>query len=228
MDPQATSGFQNRENPQQMYEAEIRSLRAEIAVLEEQQESQEREVALHFGEHLQKALASLKGKSSDKRTGENETLANLKAGLENLEEDLALQGKINGIELTHCTVKTLEKSENKMTQQYRISGHCHFLAFQIEFELTEVEEEGIVSKSVTDLNIVVDGSEFTNISTFVSRAEDTKSLLLFLRTLKSFSDWCEHRRRTFLYFKEKYPEAVSLPEGCRAEQMAIKNPALPG
>lgn len=58
--------------------------------------------------------------------------------------------------------------------------------------------------------------------------EDTKDLLLFFRTLKTFSERCEERRQTFQHFQEKYPDVVSLPEGCRSELMIIRSPQLPG
>ncbi|KAI1890382.1 hypothetical protein AGOR_G00153150 [Albula goreensis] len=184
-------------NMEQVYEAEIKLLQEEILMIQNQLENNEREVALHFRELTQNDVpfhADLRGRKKD-------IIMNLKLELENMEADLARQTKMNGIELTTCEMKTLEKSQTKTVQQHRLSGHCQYLAFQVEFEVTEVQEESSVSRIVTDLNIVVDGCEFSDISTFVSGAEERKSLLLFFRTLKGFSQRCEHRNRTFLHFK---------------------------
>ncbi|KAJ8258428.1 hypothetical protein COCON_G00174400 [Conger conger] len=209
------------ETMEQLYEAEIKLLREEIAMLQNQQEHNEREVMAHVGEHVQRTITS----QPDFKRGENDAALNL----EKLEEDLARQTKMNGIALKECEVKTLEKSTTKIVQQHRVSGDCNFLNFQVEFELTEVlGEDGSIVRRITDLNIVVDGCEFTDISTFVSGAEETKSLLLFFRVLRDFSNRWEHRSRTFAHFKEKYPEVVRLPNGCRGDVMVIQNPKIPG
>ncbi|XP_015203662.2 centromere protein P [Lepisosteus oculatus] len=215
-------------DPEQNYEAEIKCLEEEIAMLQEQQESNEREFALRLRGNITKALGSMKD-NRDERQGEKkpEAIANLKDELEGLEEDLMRQSRINRLVLTECAMKILEKSEKKVIQQYRISGHCSVLAFQVEFVLTDVQD-ATSSRIVTGLSIVVDGSEFNDMSAFISRVEDDNSLLLFFRTLRQFSEWCEHRKKTFLYFKDKYPSMVSLPEGCRSKLMAIENPKLPG
>ncbi|KAJ8361051.1 hypothetical protein SKAU_G00175760 [Synaphobranchus kaupii] len=210
---------------ERVYEAEIKLLQEEIAMLQNQQENNEREVISHFGEHTQRALTS----QPDFQRGTKDTAMNLKMELEKLEEDLARQTKMNGIVLNECEVNTLEKSKTKIVQQHRVSGNCIFLDFQVEFQLTEIlEEEATIVRSITDLNIVVDGCEFIDISAFVSGVEETKSLLLFFRALRAFSERCEHRNRTFAHFKEKYPELVRLPEGCRGEVMVIQNPKIPG
>ncbi|XP_016130047.1 centromere protein P-like [Sinocyclocheilus grahami] len=91
-----------------------------------------------------------------------------------------------------------------------------------------LKEDDALLRRVTELNIVVDGVEFKDFSAFVSRVEDTKDLLLFFRTLRTFSERCEERRQTFQHFQEKYPDVVSLPEGCRSELMIIRSPQLPG
>ncbi|KAG7478137.1 hypothetical protein MATL_G00077160 [Megalops atlanticus] len=191
-----------KKSVEQVYEEEIKLLQEEILMLQSQQENNEREITLHFKQDMQLAFTSKASKSiMDVRSGSKDTVATLKLELENLEEDLAQQTKINGIVLTDCKVTTLEKSNTKIVQQHRISGHCYYLAFQVEFEITDVKEDTSVIRSVTDLNIVVDGCEFSDISTFVSGVEEKKSLLLFFRTLKAFAERCEHRNRTFLHFK---------------------------
>ncbi|XP_035245249.1 centromere protein P [Anguilla anguilla] len=179
---------------EQVYEAEIKLLQEEIALLQNQQENNEREVILHIEEHTQRTLTS----QPNFKRGKNDAVMNL----EKLEEDLARQTKINGIVLKECEVKTLEKSRTKIVQRYRVSGNCSFLNFQVEFELTEIQEEdGTIVRRITALNIVVDGCELIDISTFVSGVEETKSLLLFFRALRAFSERCEQRSRTFAHFK---------------------------
>lgn len=156
------------------------------------------------------------------------TAEDLMREIKEMEEDLFRQTKLNGIYLTCCQVKTIEKSGTKTVQQHRLAGHCSTLAFQIEFELTDVKEDGTFISSITNLNIVMDGSEFKDFSTFVSGAEHKKNLHLFFRTLRRFSEKSEERRRTFQHFQEKYPDVVCLPGGCRSEVMLIQNTKLPG
>ncbi|KAJ8259874.1 hypothetical protein GJAV_G00174440 [Gymnothorax javanicus] len=160
------------ETMEQEYEAEIKLLQQEIAMLQNHLENNEREVSLHFEEHSQPARTS----QPHFKTAENDIITHL----EKLEEDLARQTKLNGIALKKCEVKTLEKDKAKIVQQHRVSGNCDFLDFQVEFQLTEIlEEDGTIVRRITDLNIVVDGREFIDISTFVSGVEETQSLLLF-------------------------------------------------
>ncbi|XP_041080947.1 centromere protein P [Polyodon spathula] len=215
-----------KSSSEQLYEEEIRSLKHEIKMLEEQYADMENS-GTYSEEHYRSTLASLIGKSKKDST-KQQAFAALKTKLDSLEAELAQQSQMSGYVFTNYSKKTLEKSHLKALQQHRLSGRCHFLTFQIEFQLMEVQMEATVSTTVTDLNIVVESSEFTDMSAFVSRAEDTKSLLLFFRTLKSFADWCVHRKRTLLHFKEKYPSIVRLPEGCSAEYMVIQSPKLPG
>ncbi|XP_048877956.1 centromere protein P [Brienomyrus brachyistius] len=210
---------------EETYEAEIKLLQEEIAELQEQLENNEREV---FDKDRPKLLTSLSAKSTTGYgEGDMDAASNLVMELEKLEKDLARQTKMNGIVLTECRVKTLEKSKSKIIQRHRLTGYCCQLAFQVEFELTDVQENN-GPRTVTSLNIVIDGSEFGEISTFVSQAEDSRSLVAFFRTLRRFSQWFEHRSRTFRHFQDKYPDAVSLPEGCRADVMVIQSPKLPG
>ncbi|XP_023655486.1 centromere protein P [Paramormyrops kingsleyae] len=213
---------------EEAYEAEIKLLQEEIAELQEHLENNEREVSLHFDKDIPKLLTCLRAKSTTGYgEGKMDTASNLVMELEKLEKDLARQTKMNGIVLTECRVKTLEKNKSKIIQQHRLTGYCCQLAFQVEFELTDVQENN-GPRTVTSLNIVMDGSEFGEISTFVSQAEDSRSLVAFFRTLRRFSEWCEHRSRTFRHFQDKYPDVVSLPEGCRADIMTIQCPKLPG
>uniref|UniRef100_A0A3B5MDJ2 Centromere protein P n=1 Tax=Xiphophorus couchianus TaxID=32473 RepID=A0A3B5MDJ2_9TELE len=60
------------------------------------------------------------------------------------------------------------------------------------------------------------------------RVEETRDLLLFFRTIRSFSEKCDDRTRTFQHFQEKFPSIVSLPKGCGSEVMTLNHPELPG
>ncbi|XP_062315289.1 centromere protein P [Osmerus eperlanus] len=196
---------------------------------DEEQHERIEDTAVHFRGRMKDALVMLTGQKTDGR-GETmkPTTEDLIREIKEMEDDLIRQTKMNGIALTGCHVKTVEKSATKIVQQHRLTGHCSTLAFQVEFELTDVKEDGGFMRSITDLNIVMDGNEFKDFSAFVSGAERNKNLLLFFRTLRRFSERCEDRHKTFQHFQEKYSDVVSLPGGWRSDVMLIQNPQLPG
>lgn len=212
---------------EQKYEEDIQKLQQEIEMLEAEQEETLRSIFVQHGDRLQQGVKS----ACEERGGggaQQHALSKLITEVRELEKDLRRQTEINGITLNECFVKTLHKSERKLVQQLRLAGHCGLLLFQVEFAVTEIQEDNVLHRRVTELNIVVDGVEFKDFSAFVSRVEDTKDLLLFFRTLRTFSERCEDRRQTFQHFQEKYPDVVNLPEGCRSEIMIIRSPQLPG
>ncbi|XP_051763930.1 centromere protein P [Ctenopharyngodon idella] len=212
---------------EQKYEDEIQMLHQEIEMLEAEREEMLRSIFIQHGDRLQEELKLV---CEEKGGGgaHKHALSKLNMEIRELEKDLRRQTEINEIALKECFVKTLHKSERKLVQQLRLAGHCSVLLFQVEFAVTEIQEGDALLRRVTDLNIVVDGVEFKDFSAFVSRVEDTKDLLLFFRTLRTFSERCEERRQTFQHFQEKYPDVVSLPEGSRSELMIIRSPQLPG
>ncbi|XP_041747761.1 centromere protein P isoform X2 [Coregonus clupeaformis] len=215
-------------NLEHFYEAQIKVLQEEIAALQGQQDNNEREITMHLGGgRMQDALLVM---TDHQETGKSQRdiKAHLKTEIKEMEEDLIRQTKMNGIVLANCRVKTMEKSNKKLVQQHRLTGHCSSIDFMVEFELTDVQEDTTLVRTITDLNIIMDSTEFKDLSTFVSGAEDKRDLLLFFRTVRRFSDRCEDRRRTFQHFQEKYPCVVSLPGGCRAEVMLIQSPKLAG
>ncbi|KAL1007821.1 hypothetical protein UPYG_G00092100 [Umbra pygmaea] len=212
------------------YEAHIKVLQEEIAALQSQKEKNEREITMHLGGSMKNALLTMAGIETGAETRKSlmEIKAQLMTEIEELEEDLVRQTKMNGIALISCSVKTLEKSSSKLVQQYRLAGHCSSLNYQVEFVLSDVQVDAMSERMITDLNIIMEATEFKDFSTFVSRVEDNGDLLLFFRTIRRFSDMCEDRRRTFQHFQEKYPDVISLPGGCRSEVMLIQVPKLPG
>ncbi|KAM8804294.1 centromere protein P isoform 3-T3 [Rhynchonycteris naso] len=121
-----------------------------------------------------------------------------------------------------------EKSIKKVLQRHRLSGNCHMITFQVEFQTLEVQNKENLSSVITDLNIIMEPIAYSELSEFVSRAEERRDLLMFFRSLHSFVKWCEYRKRTFKHFKEKYPEAVLLSEGASSSYMRIRSPSQPG
>uniref|UniRef100_A0A3B4WUQ0 Centromere protein P n=1 Tax=Seriola lalandi dorsalis TaxID=1841481 RepID=A0A3B4WUQ0_SERLL len=63
---------------------------------------------------------------------------------------------------------------------------------------------------------------------YPAQVEESRDLLLFFRTLRTYADRFDDRCRTFQHFQEKYPSIVSLPGGCRSEVMTLNHPELPG
>ncbi|XP_071350968.1 centromere protein P [Trachinotus anak] len=209
-----------------MLEAQILHLQAEVAALQCQQQDTHKDMTFHFRGQMQDALSYMCGQRHVE--GREKVVSRLKEELEELEDDLKRQTEMNGISLNSCSTKTLQSSGSKMVQQVCVSGHCSELVFQVEFQLSEVKEGERSERTVSDLNVVMDASDLQNFSSFLSGVEESRDLLLFFRTLRTFSDRCDDRCRTFQHFQEKYPSVVSLPGGCRSEVMTLNHPELPG
>ncbi|XP_034724873.1 centromere protein P [Etheostoma cragini] len=207
-------------------EAQIEHLQAEVAALQRQQQDNHKDITFHLKGHMQDAMSYVCGQ---KQAGEKEkVLAMLTDEVMELEEDLKRQTQINGISLNSCTTKTLQSSGRQLVQQLCVSGHCSELVFQVEFQLSEVKKGQSSERTISDLNVVMDTSDLQNFSSFLSGVEESRDLLLFFRTLRTFSDRCDDRRRTFQHFQEKYPSVVSLPGGVRSAVMTLNHPELSG
>lgn len=102
------------------------------------------------------------------------------------------------------------------------------ITFQVEFQILEFQNKENLSSIVTDLNIIMESTAYSELSEFVSRAEERRDLFMFFRSLHFFVEWCEYRKRTFKHFKEKYPAAVQLPEGASSSCMSIRSASQPG
>ncbi|XP_037534951.1 centromere protein P [Nematolebias whitei] len=205
-------------------EAQIKHLQAEIKAL--QQQNNCKDETLHFRGQMQEAFSYMCGQTGG--GGKEAVVSRLKEEVEELEEDLKLQTQMNGIDLNSCITKTLQSGDSKTVLQFCLSGHCSEITFQLEFQLSEVKVGPRTERTVTELNVVLDSNDLQNFSRFLSRVEENKDLLLFFRTLRTFSDRCDDRARTFQHFQEKFPSVVSLPGGCRSEVMSLKHPELPG
>uniref|UniRef100_UPI0037E73414 centromere protein P n=1 Tax=Semicossyphus pulcher TaxID=241346 RepID=UPI0037E73414 len=206
-------------------EAQIECLQAEVEALQRQQQDNHKDITLQLRGQMQDAMSYLCGQ---KQGGEEMVMSRLKEEVEELEKDLKRQTQMNGICLNTCTTKTLQSSGSKLVQQHCVSGQCSELVFQVEFQYSEIKEGQGSERTISDLNVVMDASDMQNFSTFLSSVEEKSDLLLFFRSLRTFSDRCEERYRTFEHFQAKYPSVVSLPAGSRSEVMTLNHPELPG
>ncbi|NXP93471.1 CENPP protein, partial [Passerina amoena] len=211
----------------QAYENEIQALEEEIRLLTEKYEDMRQESTCFSEEETLKAIKSLQGENRGETKG-HESPSDLKAQLESLETNLSFLEEFTGFHFTSHSKKTVEKTQNKTVQKHRLSGKCHSLPFQLEFQLLEMQNDEEVSAVVRDLSIKMESREDSDVSKFVSRTEEHGDLLTFFRSLSTYAEWHEHRRHTFLHFKAKYPDIVTLPEGLLGDFIILRNPKVPG
>ncbi|NWW49744.1 CENPP protein, partial [Pedionomus torquatus] len=184
----------------QMYEDEIQLLEEEIKLLTEKYEDNQQESIFFSEEEILTSIKSLQKEFQGESKG-HESTSELKAQLESLETDLSFLMKFTGIQFRSHSKKTVEKDGNRTVQKHRLSGNCHSLCFQLEFQLLEMQNKESVSPVVNDLSIVMESGEDSDMSKFVSSVEEHGNLLTFFRSLSTYAEWCEHRRCTFLHFK---------------------------
>ncbi|NXG48182.1 CENPP protein, partial [Psilopogon haemacephalus] len=184
----------------QAYEDEIKLLEEEIKLLAEQCEDIQQESTFYSEEEILMAIKAFQSKFQ-RESKEHESRSDLKDQLESLEADLSFLMKFTHIQFTSHSKRTVERTRNRTVQKHRISGKCHSLSFQLEFQLLEMQDKEKVSTVITDLSIVMESGEDSNVSKFVSRTEEHGDLLKFFRSLSSYAEWYEHRRSTFLHFK---------------------------
>ncbi|GAB0194707.1 centromere protein P [Grus japonensis] len=187
----------------QVYE-EIQSLEEEIKLLAEKYEDNQHESTFFSDEEIVMSIKSFQREFQGESKG-RESPSDLKAELESLEADLSFLMKFTGIQFTSHSKKTVEKTRNRTVQKHRLSGNCHSLSFQLEFQLLEMQNKESVSAVITDLSIIMESGEDSDMSKFVSSTEERGNLLTFFRSLSSYAEWYEHRRCTFLHFKEDEP-----------------------
>ncbi|XP_009327544.1 PREDICTED: centromere protein P [Pygoscelis adeliae] len=211
----------------QVYEDEIQSLEEEIKLLAEKYEDSQQESTFFSDEEILMSIKSFQREFQGQSKG-HESPSDLKAQLESLETDLSFLMKFTGIQFTSHSKKTVEKTTNRTVRKHRLSGNCHSLSFQLEFQLLEMQNKESVSAVITDLSIIMESGEDSDVSKFVSSTEEHGNLLTFFRSLSSYAEWYEHRRRTFLHFKGKYPDVVTLPEGLLGDYLILRNPKLSG
>ncbi|KAM9276860.1 centromere protein P [Morus bassanus] len=211
----------------QVYEDEIQSLEEEITLLSEKYEDSQQETTFFSDKEILMSKKLFQRGFRGESEG-HESSSDLKVQLESLETDLSFLTKLTGIQFTSHSKKTVEKTRNRTVQKHRLSGNCYPLSFQLEFQLLEMQNKDNVSTVVTDLSITMESGEDSDLSKFVSSTEEHGNLLTFFRSFSSYAEWHEHRRCTFLHFKSKYPDVVTLPEGLLGDYIILRNPRLPG
>ncbi|XP_035748119.1 centromere protein P [Egretta garzetta] len=184
----------------QVYEDEIQSLEEEIKLLAEMYEDSQQESTFFSEEEILMSIKSFQGEFQGESKG-HECPSDLKAQLESLERDLSFLMKFTGFWFTSHSKKTVEKTKTRTVRKHRLSGNCHSLSFQLEFQLLEMQNKENVSAVITDLSIVMESGEDLDVSKFVSSTEEHGGLLTFFRSLLSYAEWYEHRRCTFQHFK---------------------------
>ncbi|XP_050568843.1 centromere protein P isoform X2 [Cygnus atratus] len=196
-----------------VYEDEIQLLEEEIKLLAEKYDDVKQESTFYSNEEILTSIKLFQREFQGESKGQ-ECPSDLKAQLESLEREISFLMKFTGIQFTSHSKKTLEKNENRTVQKHRLSGNCHSLPFQLEFQLLETQNKENVSAVITDLSIIMESGEHSDLSKFVSSTEEHGNLLLFFRSLSSYAEWYEHRRCTFLHFKMylKYSKLSSCSE----------------
>ncbi|MEQ2230452.1 hypothetical protein ILYODFUR_029457, partial [Ilyodon furcidens] len=119
-----------------LLEAQIMHLQAEIKALQQQQQVNCKDITFQFTGQMQDALAFLCGQTQDL---EEMVVSRLKEEVEEMEEDLKLQTRIDGISLNSCIRKTVQNRGREVVQLLCLSGCCSELVFQVEFQLSEVK-----------------------------------------------------------------------------------------
>ncbi|CAD7691984.1 unnamed protein product [Nyctereutes procyonoides] len=182
---------------------EVCALEAEIAAL--RRACEEPRAAGEDAGLVQKSLQEIYQSDSEGWASSKD----LRSHLEHLESELLFLSTLTGINIRNYSMKTedltstekTEKSIKKVLQKHRLSGNCHMITFQLEFEILEIQNKESLSSVITDLNIIMEPSEYSELSEFVSRAEERRDLLMFFRSLRFFVEWCDYRKRTFQHLK---------------------------
>ncbi|NXK97929.1 CENPP protein, partial [Formicarius rufipectus] len=187
-------------NIYQVYEDEIQALEEEIRLLTEKYEDIQQESTFFSEEEILKSIKAFQRETEGESKG-HDSSSDLKAQLESLETDLSFLMKLTGFQFTSHSRKTLEKTGERTVQKHRLSGKCYSLSFQLEFQLLEMQSKEKVSTVITDLSIIMESGEDSEVNKFVSRVEERGNLVTFFRCLSTYAEWYEHRRRTFLHFK---------------------------
>ncbi|XP_037012993.2 centromere protein P isoform X1 [Artibeus jamaicensis] len=211
-------------------EAEVRALEAEVAALKPLWE--ELLAPAEDNARVRKLFQEICQSDPE----EWKSLKDLRSNLGHLESELLFLSTLTGINIISYSkkIKNLtstemtEKSIKKVLQRHKLSGNCHMITFQVEFQILEVQNQENLSSVITDLNIIMEPTAYSELSEFVSRAEERRDLFMFFRSLHFFVEWCEYRKHTFKHFKEKYPEAVHLLEGASSSYMGIRSTSHPG
>uniref|UniRef100_A0ABK0M2P1 Centromere protein P n=1 Tax=Rattus norvegicus TaxID=10116 RepID=A0ABK0M2P1_RAT len=181
---------------------ELRALEEEVAALQ-----RECRMLQNLEEKTSGAWKSFK-KFSQSDSEEWESLKDLRSQLGHLKSELSFLSKLTGFNIRNYSkmedIGNTEQTENdtkKVLQRHRLSGNCNMVTFQLEFEVLEIETKEKKSSIITDLSIIMEPTEYSELSEFASRAEEKRDLLMFFRSLHFFVEWYEYRENTFKHFK---------------------------
>ncbi|XP_070352078.1 centromere protein P isoform X3 [Equus asinus] len=105
-----------------------------------------------------------------------ESSKDLRSHLGHLESEILFLSTLTGIKIRNYSKKTkdltstemTEKSIKKVLQRHRLSGNCHMITFQLEFQILEIQNKKSLSSVITDLNIIMEPTEYSELSEFVS------------------------------------------------------------
>ncbi|XP_037663805.1 centromere protein P-like [Choloepus didactylus] len=106
-----------------------------------------------------------------------ESSQDLRLQLGHLESELSFLSTLTGINIRNYSKETedltstemTEKNIKKVLQKHRLSGNCCKVTFQLEFQILEIQNEESLSSVVTDLNIIMEPTEYSELNGFVSR-----------------------------------------------------------
>ncbi|XP_077181848.1 centromere protein P isoform X1 [Paroedura picta] len=197
-------------NTLQVYEDEIQSLEKEIKMLTEKYECKQRGSFTYSKRRTKKAMKAVKRKFQDPK--QYYSSPDLKTQLALLESDFSFLMNFTGIWFKNYSLRLLEKSEIKTAYKCRILGNCQSVIFQLEFRLTEENQSNRNGYAVvTDLSIIIECEESSDLNKIVSRAEENGNLLLFFKSLSCFCEGHDYRKRTLAHFKETWGHQAGEP-----------------
>uniref|UniRef100_A0A673U4E4 Centromere protein P n=1 Tax=Suricata suricatta TaxID=37032 RepID=A0A673U4E4_SURSU len=169
-------------------QAEVRALEAKIVAL--RRACKEPRAPGEDTSRARKSLLEIQQSDS----GAWASSKDLKGHLGHLESELLFLSTLTGINIRSYSMRTedlkstekTEQSRKKVLQKHRLSGNCHMVTFQLEFQILEIQSKERLSSVIIDLNIIMEPTEYSKLSDFV---------------LHFFVEWCEYRKRTFEHFK---------------------------
>ncbi|KAK2490101.1 hypothetical protein MC885_000507 [Smutsia gigantea] len=148
----------------------VRALEAEVAALRlacEEPRAPVGDAAL-----LQKSFQEIQESDSEGW----DSLKDLRSHLGHLESELLFLSLLTGISIRNysktedlTSTEVEEKNIKKVQQRHRLSGSCHMVRFQLEFQILEIQNKESLSSVITDLNIIMEPTEYSELSEFVSR-----------------------------------------------------------
>ncbi|XP_055435033.1 centromere protein P isoform X4 [Bubalus kerabau] len=108
----------------------------------------------------------------------------LRSHLGSLESELQFLSRLTGISIrNYCkntedltSTEMAEKSIKKVLQRHRLSGNCHMITFQLEYQILEIQDKESLSSVITDLSIIMEPTEYSELSEFVSSPQSCPTL----------------------------------------------------